>query len=257
MTAKLRTLLIDDEQAARMRLRRMLHGHEYLEIVGEARDGLEATQLIETERPGLVFLDIQMPGLDGFEVLRAVSGSAPLPLVIFITGYDEHALRAFQAQALAYLLKPIEQEQLDTMVERACCLFRYQELQGPEEAQVRQALAAAPAKLERIVARKANHMVLLDPSEICFFSTESGIVRVSTATQSYWVNYTMGDLESALTPRRFFRAHRSTLINLDQVREIRPDARSSFQLVMNDGPRTTVDVSERQGKVLRTLIPGI
>jgi two-component system, LytTR family, response regulator len=255
MNGRLRTLLIDDEQAARVRLRRMLQAREYLDIIGEARDGLEAAQMIESERPGLVFLDIQMPGLDGFEVLRAVS--APLPLVIFVTGYDEHALRAFQAQALAYLLKPIEQEMLDAMVERAWSLYRYGELQNGEEVQVRRALEAAPAKLERIVARRANHMLLLDPSEICFFSTESGIVRVNTSTQSYWVNYTMGELEAALAPRRFFRAHRSTLINLDQVREIRPDARSSFQLVMNDGARTLVDVSERQGKVLRTLIPGI
>src|SRR5262245_3845368 len=257
MNGKLRTLLIDDEQAARSRLRRMLQPHEYLDIIGEARDGLEATQMIESERPGLVFLDIQMPGLDGFEVLRAVGSTAPLPLVIFVTGYDEHALRACQAQALAYLLKPVEQEMLDSMVTRAWSLFRYSELQNAEEAQVRRALDAAPAKLERIVARRANHMLLLDPSEICFFSTESGIVRVNTATQSYWVNYTMGELEAALSPRRFFRAHRSTLINLDQVKEIRPDARSSFQLVMNDGARTVVDVSERQGKVLRTLIPGI
>ena len=257
MNGKLRTLLIDDEQAARVRLRRMLQAREYLDIIGEARDGLEATQMIERERPGLVFLDIQMPGLDGFEVLRAVSGTAALPLVIFVTGYDEHALRAFQAQALAYLLKPIEQEMLDQMVERAWSLFRYGEMQNAEEAHVRRALDSAPAKLERIVARRANHMLLLDPSEICFFSTESGIVRVNTATESYWVNYTMGELEAALSPRRFFRAHRSTLINLDQVREIRPDARSSFQLVMNDGSRTVVDVSERQGKVLRSLIPGI
>lgn len=241
-----------------MRLRRMLQPHENLEIIGEARDGLEAVQVIESERPGLIFLDIQMPGLDGFEVLRALSSDAgPLPLVIFVTGYDEHALRAFKAQALAYLLKPIEQELLDSTIERAWGLFRYQELQGAEEAQVRRALAAEPVKLDRVVARKANHMLLLDPAEICFFSTESGLVRVNTSTQSYWVNYTMGELEAALTPRRFFRAHRSTLINLDQVKEIRPDARSSFQLVMNDGAKTTIDVSERQGKVLRTLIPGI
>jgi len=257
MNGRLRALLVDDEQAARMRLRRMLQPRDTIEIIGEARDGLEAVQMIESERPGLVFLDIQMPGLDGFEVLRAVSNTAPLPLVIFVTGYDEHALRAFQAQALAYLLKPIEQELLDAMVERAWSLFRYQESQSAEEAQVRRALAAAPPRLDRIVARKANHMLLLDPAEICFFSTDSGIVRVNTATQSYWVNYTMGELEVALAPHRFFRAHRSTLINLDQVREIRPDARSSFQLVMSDGARTTIDVSERQGKVLRTLIPGI
>lgn len=257
MTAALRTLLIDDEQAARLRLRRMLQHRATIEIVGEAQDGLEAVRLIESARPGLIFLDVQMPGLDGFEVLRAVTGSGRLPLVIFVTGFDEHALRAFQAKALAYLLKPIEEEGLDAMLERAWSIHSHQELHAAQETGVREMLASAPAKLDRVVARKANRILLLDPAEICFFSTASGIVRVNTATDNYWVNYTMGDLESALADRRFFRAHRSALINLDQVREILPDVRSSFRLIMKDQQQTAIDVSERQGRVLRTLIRGL
>lgn len=257
MTAPLPTLLIDDEKAARVRLRRMLQPRPTIEIVGEAQDGLEAVELIERVRPGLIFLDVQMPGLDGFEVLRAVTQPPPLPLVIFVTGFDEHALRAFQAQALAYLLKPVEQEALDAIVERAWSIHSYQEQQTEQETNVRKVLDSAPARLERIVARKANRLLLLDPTEVCFFSMDTGIVRVNTATESYWVNYTMGDLESALAERRFFRAHRSALINLDQVREIRPDVRSSFQLIMKDAHSTAIDVSERQGRLLRTLIRGL
>jgi two-component system LytT family response regulator len=252
----LRTVLIDDEQAARLRLRRMLAPDARLEIVGEAEDGIEAVQLIERERPGLMFLDVQMPGLDGFEVLRAL-GAPPLPLVIFVTGFDEHAMRAFKAQALAYLLKPIEQESLDAMVERAWGIHRYRELEVEQDAGVRRILDATPAKLDRVVARKGNRLLLLDPAEICFFSMDTGIVRVATATENYWVNYTLGDLESALAARQFFRAHRSALVNLDQVQEIRPDARSSFQLIMKDRERTAIEVSERQGRALRTLIRGL
>lgn len=257
MTAPLPTLLIDDEQAARVRLRRMLKPQANIEIVGEARDGLEAVQLIEQLRPGLIFLDVQMPGLDGFEVLRALADPPRLPLVIFVTGFDAHALRAFQERALAYLLKPVEQEALDAMVERAWSIHSHRELQREQDANVRGVLETAPGRLDRIVARKANSLLLLDPAEVCFFSTDTGIVRVSTTSERYWVNYTMGELESALAERRFFRAHRSALINLDQVREIRPDVRSSFQLIMKDREQTRIDVSERQGRVLRTLIRGL
>jgi len=257
MTAPLRTLLIDDEQAARARLRRMLQDRPSVEIVGEARDGVEAVQLIEELRPGLIFLDVQMPGLDGFDVLRAVTQPPPLPMVIFVTGFDQHALRAFQVHALAYLLKPIEQEALDAVMERAWSIHGYQTLQNEQDAGVRSMLESAPARLDRVVARKANRMLLLDPADICFFLIETGIVRVSTRSENYWVNYTMSDLETALADRKFFRAHRSALINLDQVREIRPSERSSFQLIMNDERATAIDVSERQGRALRTLVPGL
>lgn len=256
MSEALRALLIDDEQPARSRMRRMLQGRGHIEIVGEAENGLDAVRMIEDIRPGLVFLDVQMPGLDGFEVLRALSGGSALPLVIFVTGFDEHALRAFRARAVAYLLKPVEQDALDAMVERAWQLHRYRQLQEEQERRVRDVLAAAPAKLDRVVARRANRMLLLDPAEICFFSMDAGIVRVNTSAENYWVNYTLSELESGLANRRFFRAHRGALVNLDQVSEIRPDARS-FQLVMKDREATALDVSERQGRLLRTLIPGL
>ena len=115
----LRSLLIDDELNARIRLRRLLENEKRIEIVGEANDGLEAVAAIERLRPDLIFLDIQMPGLDGFEMLKALPASSPKPLVIFVTGFHEHAMAAFDANAIAYLLKPIEPERLREMVERA------------------------------------------------------------------------------------------------------------------------------------------
>ena len=115
----LRSLLIDDERNARIRLRRLLENEKRIEIVGEANDGLEAVAAIERLRPDLIFLDIQMPGLDGFEMLKALPASSPKPLVIFVTGFHEHAMAAFDANAIAYLLKPIEPERLRETVERA------------------------------------------------------------------------------------------------------------------------------------------
>jgi two-component system LytT family response regulator len=253
----LRTLLIDDERAARERLLRMLSAQTAVEIIGEARDGLEAVQLIEELEPDLILLDVQMPGLDGFEVLQSLAPPTRFPLVIFVTGFDEYALRAFQAQALAYLLKPVEQEQLDAMIKRASSIHGFQELRAEQEGQMRGALARAAPKLDRIVGRKANRLLLLDPAEICFFYLDTGILRARTATQSYSVNYTLGALTEALNGRNFFRAHRSALVNLDHVAEIRPDVRSSFELVMKDDSRTVIEVSERQGRALRALVPGL
>jgi DNA-binding LytR/AlgR family response regulator len=257
MTTALRSLLIDDEPASRVRLRRLLAHRPTIEIVGEAGDGLTAVEQIETLRPDLIFLDVQMPGLDGFDVLRSLAAHSPLPLVIFVTAFDEHALRAFQAQALAYLLKPIEEDLLDAVLDRAWSIHSFHAQRAAEESKVRTALTRATSTLERIVARKGNRVLLLDPAAICFFRMDGGLVRAETETENYWVNYTIGELESGLSAQRFFRAHRSTLVNLDQVAEIRPDVRSTYQLVMKDRRLTVIDVSERQGRVLRSKIPGL
>jgi DNA-binding LytR/AlgR family response regulator len=253
----MRSLLIDDEKASRLRLRRLLSGRPQIEIVGEAGDGLQAVEQIEQLVPDLIFLDVQMPGLDGFEVLRAIAPGARLPLVVFVTGFDEHALRAFQAQALAYLLKPVEPHQLDTALERAWRIRNYGAAHGEHDAQVRRLLNDAPRGFDRLVARKANRLLLLDPTEICFFWVDAGIVRGQAVEENYWVNYTIGDLEAALSRRGFFRARRDFLVNLNLVSEIRPNVRGNLQLLMRDRGHTAIDVSERQGRALRAMIPGL
>jgi two-component system, LytTR family, response regulator len=257
MMAPLRSLLIDDEQASRVRLRRLLSDRPQIEIIAEAEDGLQAVQQIEQLCPDLIFLDVQMPGLDGFEVLRAIAPPQPLPLVIFVTGFDEHALRAFQAQALAYLLKPVEPEQLDATIERAWRIHSYREAHSEHEVKVRGLLQGGPRGFDRIVGRKASRILLLDPSDICFFWMDAGIVRAQATEESYWVNYALADLEATLSERSFFRAHRSYLVNLNRVSEIRSHVRGSLQLVMQDRDQSTIDVSERQARALRARIPGL
>lgn len=257
MSATLRSLLADDEQAARLRLRRLLAGRAEIEIVGEAQNGLEAVTQIEKLQPDLLFLDVRMPGLDGFEVLRAIAPSVPLPLVIFVTGFDDYALRALQAQALGYLLKPVELEMLDATIERAWSIHAYRAARQEYDGKVRSMAESASQGFGRIVGRKAGRLLLLDPEDVCYFWIDAGIVRARTAEDSFWVNHAIGELETALSAKGFFRAHRSALVNLNKVAEIRPDVRSSFQLLMQDRDRSVIDVSERQARQLRTLIPGL
>src|SRR5207244_3103001 len=150
----------DAEEPGRARRARLLAAYPDIEIAAEARDGLEAVGKIEEIRPDLLFLDIEMPGLSGFEVLQAIPPETPMPLVIFVTGYDQHALAAFDANALAYLLKPVEPERLAQAVERACKLGR------AERERVRQVAREAPKTLRQIVCRKRDRLLLMAPEEI-------------------------------------------------------------------------------------------
>jgi two-component system, LytTR family, response regulator len=257
MTKPMRSLLVDDEPSARLRLRRLLSIYPHVEISGEATDGVEAVNEIEHVQPDLVFLDVQMPGLNGFDVLRALPARSRMPLIIFVTGFHQYAIQAFEANAVAYLLKPLESDRLQAMVERAWRIHTFVAERSVDDRNVKAALSNVSQRLEHIVARKLDRFLLLDPSEILFFYMENGMVRARTATDSLWVNYQLGELETALTAANFFRAHRSTLVNLKAVREIRPDGRSGFALVMADSAQTQIDVSDRQARLLRARVPGL
>lgn len=247
-------LIVDDEAAARSRLTRMLGNHPEVNIVGEACDGLQAIETIGRVRPDVVFLDIQMPGLDGFQVIRSLPPDVPSPLIIFVTGFDRHALEAFEANALAYLLKPVEEEQLALVLDRAARLCAFEQLRGEEEKTVSDLARARTPVLDQIVAKKRDRFVLLNPEEILYFTAEDGLVRAKTASESFVVNYQLGDLEAALA-QAFFRARRSALVNLKRVKEIRPFFKSSFVLAMPDAAE--IAVSARQAKLLRLRIPGL
>src|SRR5262252_9511066 len=165
----MRVLIVDDEPSARRRLARLLEVYPDVEIAGQAQDGLEALAHIESTKPDLIFLDIRMPELDGFGVIRAIPATVKMPLVIFATSYDEHALEAVEANAIAYLLKPVEVERLTAALERARRLLSSESERSEDEQRV-QSVAATGERLERIVCRKQNRLFLLDPSEILWFS---------------------------------------------------------------------------------------
>lgn len=251
----MKCLLIDDEESARARLRRMLAEHPDVEILGEARDGLEAVEKIDELRPDLVFLDIELPGLTGFEVLRSLPEGSAMPLVIFVTGYDQHALAAFEADALAYLLKPVEADRLAQAVDRA------RRLAGPggdrERAHIAEAARRAPSSFRQIVCRKHDRVVLMPPDQVFWFQVEDGIVKAHTAAGPFWVNYQLGELEAGLPADLFFRARREVLVNITKIREIRPYFKSGFLLIMPDSAGTEIVVSERQARGFRQRIPGL
>jgi two-component system, LytTR family, response regulator len=252
------SLIIDDESSARARLARMLIPHSSkVTVIGEARDGIEALEKISSLRPDLIFLDVEMPGLNGFQVLQSLPEEAPLPLVIFTTGYDQHALAAFEANAVAYLLKPVESERLTQVLDRAHRIYSFEPQRATEQQTLSSLIKNTPTPLRHVVGRKRDRFFLLTPEEICFFRADDGIVRAYTATEGYWVNYQLNYLDACLPQDMFFRAHRSAIVNLTKVKEMHPYSKSSFLLLMCDQQQTEIKVSERQAALLRRRFPGL
>src|SRR5947209_17461255 len=253
----MKTLIADDEESARARLSRLLTAHPDIEIAGEARDGLEAVQKIEELRPDLLFLDIEMPGLTGFEVLQSVRRTLPLPLVIFATGYNQHALAAFEADALAYLLQPVTPERLASVLDRARRFSRSPDESAREREHVLQVIRESPKGIRHVVCRKRDRMLLIPPEKILWFASEDGVVKAHTESDVYWVNYQLAELESSLPQEQFFRARREVLVNVNQIKEIRPYFKSGLLLIMSDAAATEIVVSARQVHPLRERIPGL
>ena len=253
----MRSLIVDDEPDARARLARLLKTYPDIVIAGEAQDGLEALESIEQLQPDLLFLDIQMPGLTGFEVVNSIPAGVPLPHIIFTTGYDQHALAAFEVNALAYLLKPVEPERLAQAVERARRLSGFTDAKEAERQSILRAAQAAPKLLRRVVCRARDRLVLLPVEQILWFQVEGGIVKARSASDWFWVNYQLSELEAALPEDLFFRARRDVLVNLTRIKEIKPYFKSGFLLIMSDAAATEIVVSERQVHPFRQRLPGL
>ena len=248
----IRALIADDEASARSRLRRLLAPHS-LDILDDACDGLEALEAIHKHQPQVVFLDVQMPGLGGFEVVEALPADS-MPLIVFVTAYDDYALAAFEANAIAYLLKPVVEDKLKTVVSRIEQLVR-----SPDETQrhaVRAtALAGAkPQALHHVLAVQREGYALIPLADVCYFEVEDGVTYVKTSTASFRTNYAIGDLEARLPSPPFFRAHRSTLVNLDKVATINPMFKGALVLTIKDSRASEIQVSERQAKHVRELL---
>jgi two-component system, LytTR family, response regulator len=245
-------LIADDEASARSRLRKLLAPYSFDLIEGDAHDGLAALEAIQKHRPQVVFLDIEMPGLGGFEVVEALTPEL-MPLIVFVTAYDAHALAAFEANAVAYLLKPVGEDRLRTVVSRL-----EQLVSSPGEASQAAARASAVAStapvLRHVLAVHRDGYVLVPLREICFFQVEDGVTYAKTATASYRTNYAIGDLENRLSGPPFFRAHRSTIANLDMVASISPMFKGALMLTMKDSQASQIQVSERQAKHVRELL---
>jgi two-component system LytT family response regulator len=246
---KLTTLIVDDEAPARDRLRHLLAGNELVELVGEARDGAEAIEAIERLSPDLVLLDIQMPVLDGFEVIEALDKP---PAIIFVTAYDEYAIRAFEVNALDYLLKPFQQERLERAVARA-----HEELTAGREfasktGPLLETLREEKRLLTRVAVRKPGSFLVVDVRDIDWMEAREGGVLLHIGDKEHTVTRTLTELESRLDPSLFFRAHRSVIVNLDRVKEIVPWFAGSHRLRLTTG--TEVDLSRSRARELREIL---
>jgi len=246
-------LIADDEESARSRLRRLLAPYPFDLIEGDAQDGLAALEAIQKHRPQVVFLDVQMPGLGGFEVVEALSREA-MPLIVFVTAYDQYALAAFEANAVAYLLKPVVEDRLQAVVSRIEQLVTSGSEASQAAARTSAVASAAPQPLRHVLAVHRDGYLLIPLSEVCYFHVEDGVTHVKTATASFRTNYAIGDLENRLPAPPFFRAHRTTIANLDMVASINPMFKGSLMLIMKDSLASEVQVSERQAKRVRELL---
>ena len=249
----LRMLVVDDEPEAREGLVRLLRADPDVAIVGECGTGREAVTAIETLAPDVVLLDIQMPELDGFEVLAALP-PASLPVVVFVTAYDTYALRAFEAHAIDYLLKPFSDERFAAAVQQARQHVHQRRMGkiGQQLAALLQerasepAAAARPAYLERIVVRHERDVSFVRVAEIDWIGAADYYARLHVGPATHLIRETMQQLEAKLDPRQFVRIHRSTIVNVDRVRVIRPYFRGGHVVVMHDGSKLIMSRGRRE-----------
>ncbi|HEX2167087.1 MAG TPA: LytTR family DNA-binding domain-containing protein, partial [Longimicrobiales bacterium] len=228
------------EPLAREGVRLHLQAESDIEIVGDADSGEEAVSLIETLRPDLLFLDVQMPGLDGFGVLDAI-GAAQMPVTIFTTAYDEFALRAFDAHAIDYILKPYDAERFRLAIERARLHLtgrRSVQMDGRLESLLEE-LRTRNQYLERLVVRSGGRILILRVSEIDWIEAASNYVRLHAGGREYLLRETMTALESKLDPMEFVRIHRSTIVRVDRIRELEPLFQGDYVVVLDDTTRLT------------------
>lgn len=285
MAVSLKALIVDDEPLARQELQYLLEAAGGVNILAQGANGLEAVDLIREHKPDVIFLDVRMPGLDGFAVLKkvlALDRKARLPEVVFATAFDQYAVKAFEVNAVDYLLKPFDAKRvvktLDKVRTRLAASDSSTEPSAPVVPGLASRVAGAEAKLDallrmieqqaagtengnvtpprtgKVVVRSANRLLLVDQKDVCFASIDEGTITVVTRTGRGDSNCrTLEELAEQLDPDHFWRAHRSFLVNIQHIREVVPWFHSSFQLRMDDKDSTEVPVSRSQTKRLREL----
>ncbi len=248
-----RALIVDDEAVARRGLRQHLQSESDIEVIGESEDGASAIEAIAELKPDLVFLDLQMPGLGGFDVIESV-GLARMPAVIFVTAYDQFSLRAFDVHAIDYILKPIDPVRFATAIERARLRLRSMDPLGERIAAALKDLDRAPpsAWSKRLAIRNAGRVIVIEARDIDRCESDGNYVDVHVGAKVHVMRETLAALESRLDPNQFVRISRSSLINIERVRELHPTPSGDFVAVMADGSR--VPGSRRYREALDALL---
>jgi two-component system LytT family response regulator len=265
----LRVLVVDDEPLARRKVIRLLKDARDVEIVGVCASGMEAIEAIESHKPELVFLDVQMPELDGFGVLEAV-GAERMPRVIFVTAYDQYALRAFEVHALDYLLKPYDRDRFEKALQRARAQLERDSVadQGQqllallqnlnlEQSRFEQSAGKPTSRfLERIMVRSSGHIFFLKVPEIDWMEAAGNYIRIHASRESYLIRETMNSMEEKLDPDQFVRIHRSTIVNLDCIEKMQLWFGGDYMVILRDATQLKLSrgyrekLEERLGKPL-------
>ena len=252
---KIRTVIADDEQLARDEICFLLDGFSEVDVLERASNGEEALEMIGRLNPDLAMLDVQMPGITGFQVVEQLLGRKQFPHIIFVTAYDQYALKAFEVNATDYLLKPIEKTRLSTAIQKVKERMESSESMQDRIASLLDAVHGQRKYLSRITLRDSGKVLLVDASEMVYATTEEGVVYVATPSSRKQTAYrTLEELEADLDPEKFCRTHRSFLVNIEQVSEIIPWFSGTYHLKMKDEGGTEVPLSRSRVKKLRKVL---
>lgn len=233
MPEKVRTIIVDDEELARERLRSLLEREERIEIVGEAADGRSAVALIESAKPDLAFLDVQMPELTGFEVLEALT-EEERPNVVFVTAHDKFALKAFEVHAVDYLLKPFDRERFQTALKRALEKTARADLNPV----LREARPAKPA--DRLLVKSSGRVLLVKVDDIDWIEAADNYINLHVGKDSHLMRETMNSIETRLPTDKFMRISRSTIVNLERIQELQPMFHGEYVVLLKSGTKLTL-----------------
>ena len=255
----LRIVVVDDEQLARDELCFLLGHLEGVEVVGQAADGIEALRVIDEQSPELVMLDVQMPGLSGFEVAKRLLRAGVESQLVFVTAFDQHAIEAFEVNAVDYLLKPVEASRLTMAVDRARRRLQTERAPArpapPDVDRLLQLLADRQERREQLAVKVGDRFLLIQADEVVHASVEDDVITVVTNSLSGTSNYrTLDELQARLDPAVFWRVHRAHLVNINKIREIVPWFSRNYILKMRDGKGSEIPVSRSQTKRLREYL---
>lgn len=236
----MRVLIAEDEPLARERIRSLLEEEPDVQVIAECTDGRSAVEAIRTQDPDLVFLDVNMPELNGFDVIREV-GPDHMPPIVFVTAYDHFAVQAFDAHALDYVLKPFDEDRFRTAVERGreALVRKAAGSLDRRLTEMLQGLGARPRYLERLAVKSGGKIIFLKTDEVTWIGAEGNYARLHAGKRSYLMRETMSNLESRLDPGRFIRIHRSTIVSTDAIAELEPLFQGDFVVILRDGTRLT------------------
>lgn len=259
---KIRTLIIDDEPLARRRVRKLLGADPDFDILGECANGREAIREILAQKPQLIFLDVQMPEINGFEVIEAVSENslpeAALPMVVFVTAYDKYAVRAFEVQAVDYLLKPFDRARFDKAIRQIKLRLKTED---DSELSTRtlallEVFRAKTSYLERFIIKTGGRVFFIKTDEIDWLEAEGKYVRLHTGKDSHLLREAISNVEARLDPKKFLRIHRSHIVNIERIKELEPWFHNEYRVILRDGTKLMMSRScrKRLGELLGSEI---